>query len=114
MTDIPCSEQKSLACGLRTRQHIAMPAKPNKEDAAAAPEKPSFEDNIKKLEEIVSELEQGNLPLDRSLRLYEEAIGAYRTCHELLEQAEARITTLVETLEGELEEEPFEVAEEDG
>jgi exodeoxyribonuclease VII small subunit len=90
-----------------------MPAKPSKKDASPAAEKPSFEDNLKKLEEIVSELEQGNLPLDRSLRLYEEAISAYRTCHDLLEQAEAKITKLVETLSGELEEEPFEVGEED-
>lgn len=92
-----------------------MAAKPKKDDATPAePEQPSFEENLKKLEEIVSELEQGNLPLDKSLKLYEDAISAYRTCHELLEKAEGRITKLVETLTGELDEEPFEMGEQDG
>jgi len=68
-----------------------------------------FEGNLKRLEEIVAELEEGNLPLDRSLRLYEEGIGAYRTCQDILQRAQARVTKLVETLEGELKEEPFEL-----
>lgn len=89
-----------------------MAAKAKKDGSAPAePEQPSFEENLKRLEEIVSELEQGNLPLDKSLKLYEDAMSAYRTCHELLEQAEAKITKLVETHRGELKEEPFEVGD---
>lgn len=68
----------------------------------------SFEQDLERLEEVVARLEEGNLPLDESLRLYEEGIGAYRRCQEMLEQAELKISKLVETLEGELKEEPFE------
>ena len=83
--------------------------KSNNDTAADEAEAPSFEENLKRLEQIVSELEQGNLPLDRSLKLYEEGIKAYRTCHEILKRAEAKVLKLVETLEGELKEEPFEL-----
>lgn len=92
-----------------------MAAKAGNNDATPAqPEQPSFEENLTRLEEIVSELERGNLPLDKALRLYEEAVGAYRTCHSLLQQAEGKIVKLVETLEGELREERFEAGEDDG
>jgi exodeoxyribonuclease VII small subunit len=67
----------------------------------------SFEDDLKKLEEIVARLEEGNLPLDESLRLYERGVAAYRRCQEMLEAAELKVTRLVETLEGDLREEPF-------
>ncbi len=79
--------------------------------APAGSEEPSFEENLKRLEQIVSELEQGNLPLDTSLKLYEDGIKAYRACHELLQKAEAKVMKLVETLEGELKEEPLDLAE---
>ena len=85
-----------------------MCAEENTEGALGA-EGRGFEGNLKRLEEIVAELEEGKLPLDRSLKLYEEGIGAYRTCQETLQQAQARVTKLVETLQGELEEEPFEL-----
>ncbi len=63
-----------------------------------------FEEKLRRLEDIVAELEQGNLPLDKSLRLYEEGISTYKNCRELLQTAETRVLKLVETLEGELEE----------
>ena len=89
-----------------------MAARHNKETGAPAEaEPPSFEENLKRLEQIVAELEQGNLPLDKSLKLYEEGIRAYRSCCELLQQAEARVTKLVQTLEGGLKEEPLESPE---
>jgi exodeoxyribonuclease VII small subunit len=72
------------------------------------PSEPGFEDNLKKLESIVTELEQGNIPLDKAMALYQEGIAAYRACSEALKNAEARVAKLVETLEGELKEEPFE------
>ena len=75
-------------------------------------EEPGFEQNIEKLEKVVAQLEQGNLPLDEALRLYEEGIQAYRACQGLLKDADERVTKLVETLEGELREEPFDVPEE--
>ncbi|MGD2173763.1 MAG: exodeoxyribonuclease VII small subunit [Candidatus Brocadiaceae bacterium] len=72
------------------------------------PEPADFEQSLKKLEEVVARLEEGNLPLDESLQLYEEGIHAYQQCQDLLQQADLKVRKLVETLEGELEEEPFE------
>jgi exodeoxyribonuclease VII small subunit len=71
-----------------------------------------FEDSLKRLEEIVQALEEGDLELDKSLSLYREGIGAYQRCRKMLDEAELKVTQLVETLEGELHEEPFEVPEE--
>ncbi len=87
-----------------------------KDDDAAAGEAqgPSFEDNLKKLESVVSQLEEGNLPLDKALELYEEGVKAYKACHEALEVAEARVAELVETLQGELKEEPFDTGGDSG
>jgi exodeoxyribonuclease VII small subunit len=75
---------------------------------------PRFEENLKKLESIVTELERGESSLDRALELYEEGVRAYKSCHKALEAAESRVNKLVETLEGELREEPFEAEEEEG
>ncbi|MHC4788488.1 MAG: exodeoxyribonuclease VII small subunit [Planctomycetota bacterium] len=68
----------------------------------------TFEENLQRLEEIVQRLEEGNLPLDESLRLYEEGVEAFRRCQKLLSEADLKVSKLVETLEGELREEPFE------
>jgi len=71
------------------------------------PEALDFEENLARLEEVVKLLEEGNLPLEKSLQLYEEGINAYRRCHRMLQDAEGKIKKLVETLQGELKEEPF-------
>jgi len=82
---------------------------PEKEEQQAEEAAPtSFEADLQKLEEIVHKLEEGNLPLDESLRLYEEGVKAYRRCHGTLSEAELKVRKLVETVEGTLEEEPFE------
>jgi exodeoxyribonuclease VII small subunit len=72
----------------------------------------SFEEDLKRLEEIVSSLEEGDLELDKSLGLYREGIGAYQRCRKMLDEAELKVKRLVESLEGELAEEPFELPEE--
>ena len=74
----------------------------------AEEDRPGFEQNLTRLEEIVQRLEEGKLGLDESLRLYEEGIESYRQCQRLLEEAELKVNLLVKTLEGELKEEPFE------
>ena len=73
-----------------------------------------FEGNLRKLEEAVAKLEEGNITLDESLGLYEQGIEAYRLCQQALAQAELKVRKLVETLEGELKEEPFEPPQEQG
>ena len=81
------------------------------QQAAPGPQAPVFEDNLKRLEDIVARLEEGNLALDQSLKLYEEGLNAYKQCHQMLKDAEGKIRKLVETLEGELKEEPFELTD---
>lgn len=83
------------------------PPSEKEEDTEAA----GFEEDLQTLEKIVQRLEEGNLPLDESLRLYEKGIEAYRRCHKMLGEAELKVRKLVETVEGELEEEPFEPPE---
>jgi exodeoxyribonuclease VII small subunit len=86
-------------------------AKEKKPGQAETEELPSFEQNLQRLEEIVQRLEEGNLPLDESLKLYEEGIAAFRNCQEMLDEADLKVRRLVQTLEGELKEEPFETPE---
>ena len=78
------------------------------EQGEGQPPAPTFEENLARLEEVVRLLEEGNLTLDRSLQLYEEGMEAYKRCHRMLEEAEGKIRELVQTLEGRLEEKPFE------
>jgi exodeoxyribonuclease VII small subunit len=55
---------------------------------------PPFEELYKQLEEKVSLLEQGGLSLDDSLAAYEDAVALAKTCQQLLDGAELRITRL--------------------
>jgi exodeoxyribonuclease VII small subunit len=61
------------------------------------PKKMSFEDAMKRIEEIVSDLERGELPLEQSLDRFEEAVKLARSCQQTLEAAETRISKLVRT-----------------
>ncbi len=69
----------------------------------------SFEDALAALEAKVEELAHGDLPLDRALAAFEEGLALYRRCHDLLVQAEQRVTRLVAATDG-LSEEPFPIA----
>lgn len=58
----------------------------------------TFEEKLTKLSQIVEQLEEGSdLPLERSLKLFEEGIGLVVFCRETLENAEQRVTNLLET-----------------
>ena len=67
------------------------------------PTKQTFEQSIKRLEEIVEALEHGEVPLDKALSLYEEGIQLSRTCAENLKAAELRIKTLGKDIRGQFE-----------
>ena len=67
----------------------------------------SFEEQMEKLEEIVVELEKGNLNLDDSVSKFEEGIKISKECNKILEEAEKKITILVNK-DGEISEENFE------
>ena len=68
--------------------------------------KENFEESMKKLEGIVTELENGNLNLDESVKKFEEGMKIAKQCNTILEDAEKKITILLEK-DGELKEENF-------
>lgn len=59
-----------------------------------AEKKLSFEDSLKRLETIVSQLERGDLPLNDSLKLFEEGTKLMTSCHKMLDEAEQKVTVL--------------------
>jgi exodeoxyribonuclease VII small subunit len=65
------------------------------------PKAPTFEEALQQLEQIVQKLEKGELPLEDSLKLYEEGIRLSRLCHGKLEEAEGRIEMLMKDARGE-------------
>ena len=62
---------------------------------------PTFEQALQQLEQIVQKLEKGELPLEDSLKLYEDGIRLSRLCHGKLEEAEGRIEVLLKDARGE-------------
>ena len=71
----------------------------------------SFEDNIARLEEIVSLLERGDAQLKDSLALFEEGTKLVNLCSNMLESAEQQVVKLQKGPDGEPVELPFEVEE---
>jgi exodeoxyribonuclease VII small subunit len=67
-----------------------------------------FEDALQRLEQIVDQLETGELPLDESLTVFEEGVVLARRCAKYLEEAEKRIELLTKDESGLLKAEPFE------
>ena len=67
----------------------------------------SFEEAIKRLEKIASELEGDKLSLEDSLKLYEEGIRLIRYCNTMLEGAERKIKMIGINADGEPEEKDF-------
>lgn len=55
----------------------------------------NFEENLEKLEELVRDLENGNVPLDDAINKYQEAMKIAKVCDEKLKSAEEAITKIV-------------------
>jgi exodeoxyribonuclease VII small subunit len=66
-----------------------------------------FESALKSLEDIVLQLETGDLTLDRALDLFEEGINISRFCNSKLEEAERKVEILVKSADGSVKESPF-------
>lgn len=62
----------------------------------------SFEESLKELEQIVSQLEEGDLALEDSLKLFEDGVRLSRECRERLTAAERRIEVLMKEADGSL------------
>jgi exodeoxyribonuclease VII small subunit len=63
--------------------------------------KPNFEASLKELEEIVEQLEKGDLKLDETLAKYEMGIKIYKRCYQILESTEKKINVLLKDRDGE-------------
>ncbi|MCI5605138.1 MAG: exodeoxyribonuclease VII small subunit [Clostridia bacterium] len=68
-----------------------------------------FEESINKLEEIVRQLEDGNVSLDESLSLFEQGIKLSKSCQKMLDNAEKKVSVLISSPEGETEKQDFEI-----
>ena len=56
---------------------------------------PRFEESLQRLEGIVKEMEKGDLPLEQSLKLFEEGVSLSALCRKELEAAEGRVEILL-------------------
>ncbi len=66
-----------------------------------------FEEALKKLEKIVSDLEAGKLPLEESLKKYEEGVRLAQSCSKILDTAQKKVDVLTKKDAGGFELKPF-------
>ena len=71
-------------------------------------EKKTFEKQMAELEQVVDELENGQPDLERALSLFEQGIRLTKECQKFLDQAEQKVTKLIQDENGEMIETPFE------
>lgn len=72
----------------------------------------NFEEAIKKLEDEVKRLENGNMSLDESIASFEEAVKLVKICNEKLETAERKVAILTEMSDGTVTDMPFVIDDE--
>ncbi|MBI3995428.1 MAG: exodeoxyribonuclease VII small subunit [Nitrospirae bacterium] len=74
---------------------------------------PKFEDALARLETIVGQLEKGDLPLEESLKIFEEGVRLSKNCLKMLEEAERKVEILLQDKDGRKRSKPFDPGEED-
>jgi len=74
--------------------------------------KERFEDTFKKLETIVNKLEGGDLPLEETMKLFEEGMRLSRLCSERLAEVQKRVEILLKTEDGGIQPQSFSFEEE--
>ncbi|MDH5484241.1 MAG: exodeoxyribonuclease VII small subunit [Gammaproteobacteria bacterium] len=70
----------------------------------------NFEKSLSELEELVDDMEQGDLSLEEALKHFEKGIALTASCQQALQSAEQKVEKLVEK-NGELLEKPFDLDE---
>ena len=60
----------------------------------------TFEASMARLEEIVRQMEQGNVPLEESLKLFQEGTGLVQQCTQMLDHAELEVVKLMKGPDG--------------
>ena len=68
-----------------------------------------FEEALSRLESIVAELEKGDLPLNDSLKIFEEGVKLSKTCLKMLDEAERKVEIMVQEKDGKKRLEAFSV-----
>ena len=71
--------------------------------------KPTFEENISRLEQIVRAMERGDVALEESLKLFQEGTELVRVCEKLLDDAQMQVTKITAGTDGAPVEEAFDV-----
>ena len=66
-----------------------------------------FEESISRLEQIVQALENGDIDLDESLKLFEEGIKLTKSCQKMLDDAEKKVSVLMADENGKIKKEEF-------
>ena len=74
--------------------------------------KRTFEKAMGQLEEIVRQLESGDLSLENAMKKFEEGMKLSKYCSRMLDETEKKITMLMSDEEGKIHEKPFEDASE--
>jgi len=77
-------------------------------------EEKKFEAAMERLECIVQSLESGDLPLDESLKVFEEGMQLVRFCTKKLDEAERKVSILLKESSGKLVQQPFETDQKEG
>jgi exodeoxyribonuclease VII small subunit len=67
----------------------------------------TFEQSLKQLERIVQELEDGDLPLEKAIKKFEEGIQLTKFCSQKLDETEKKVSILLKNTEGQVTEKPF-------
>ena len=67
----------------------------------------TFEESMQRLEQIVRAMEQGDVPLEESLKLFQEGTQLVRSCNQLLEEAQLQVTKIMTAPDGTPSEEEF-------
>lgn len=67
----------------------------------------TFESAAQELEQIVSQMEKGDLPLETALAKFEEGMKLYEFCSKKLDEVEKKVTLILQDSEGNLREAPF-------
>lgn len=69
--------------------------------------KKTFEESMKQLEQIVEDLENGDLPLEDALRKFEEGVALSRFCFQKLDETEKKVSLLLQEPDGRIQETAF-------
>jgi exodeoxyribonuclease VII small subunit len=67
----------------------------------------NFETSLQQLEQLVQQMEQGNLSLEQSMQAFEQGIALTRECQQALDSAEQKVQLLMQDANGKLVEKPF-------